>query len=150
LEVLDSRDVQAVMETRSSPAFKKYLLPGLIFQGVVIAGGYGTGRELIEYFMRFGLLGGLLGLFGMTLVCWALILAVTFEFSRKFRAYDYRTLLKNLLGRFWVVFEILYLVLLLTVLAVVIRSRPRRSRLSLAIRRTRSRSPTCPSSSNCP
>jgi uncharacterized membrane protein YkvI len=107
------------MAARSSPAFKKYLLPGLIFQGVVIAGGYGTGRELVEYFMRFGLLGGLLGMFGVTLVLWAAMLAVTFEFSRKFRAYDYRTLLKKLLGRFWVVFEILYLVLLLTVLAVV-------------------------------
>jgi uncharacterized membrane protein YkvI len=116
---MSSGDVQAVMGTRSSPAFKKYLLPGLIFQGVVIAGGYGTGRELVEYFMRFGLLGGLLGMFGVTLVLWAAMLAVTFEFSRKFRAYDYRTLLKNLLGRFWVAFEILYLVLLLTVLAVV-------------------------------
>jgi uncharacterized membrane protein YkvI len=104
---------------RSSLTFQKYLLPGFIFQGVVIAGGYGTGRELVEYFMRYGLLGGLLGMFGVTLVLWAAVLAVTFEFSRKFRAYDYRTLLKKILGRFWVAFEILYLVLLLTVLAVV-------------------------------
>jgi uncharacterized membrane protein YkvI len=104
---------------RSSLTFQKYLLPGLIFQGVVIAGGYGTGRELVEYFMRFGILGGLLGMFGVTLVLWAAILAVTFEFSRKFRSYDYRTLLKQILGRFWFAFEILYLVLLLTVLAVV-------------------------------
>ena len=107
------------MAARSSVTFQKYLLPGFIFQGVVIAGGYGTGRELVEYFMRFGILGGLLGMFGVTLVVWVAILAATFEFSRKFRCYDYRTLLRPILGRFWVVFEILYLVLLLTVLAVV-------------------------------
>lgn len=107
------------MAVRFSSVFKKYLLPGFIFQGVVIAGGYGTGRELVEYFMRFGLIGGLLGMFGVTLVLWVVILAVTFEFSRKFQAYDYRTLLKKILGRGWVVFEILYLILLLMVLAVV-------------------------------
>ncbi len=28
--------------------FQRYLLPGFIFQSVVIAGGYGTGRELVE------------------------------------------------------------------------------------------------------
>jgi uncharacterized membrane protein YkvI len=104
---------------RYSSAFKKYLLPGLIFQGVVIAGGYGTGRELVEYFMRFGLLGGILGMFGVTLVLWMTILAVTFEFSRKFGVYDYRSFLKKILGRFWVIFEALYLALLLIVLAVV-------------------------------
>ncbi|MBN2409396.1 MAG: hypothetical protein JXE07_06635, partial [Candidatus Aminicenantes bacterium] len=107
------------MALRLSLTFKKYLLPGLIFQGVVIAGGYGTGRELVEYFMRFGLLGGILGMFGVTLVLWTTILAATFEFSRKFGAYDYRSFLKKILGRFWVIFEILYLTLLLTVLAVV-------------------------------
>ncbi len=107
------------MASQASLTFKKFLLPGFIFQGVVIAGGYGTGRELVEYFMRYGLLGGFLGMFGVTLVLWAVVLAVTFEFSRKFRAYDYRTLQRKILGRFWVVFEILYLVLLLTVLAVV-------------------------------
>ncbi len=28
--------------------FQRYLLPGFVFQSVVIAGGYGTGRELVE------------------------------------------------------------------------------------------------------
>ena len=30
--------------------FKKFILPGLIFQSLVIGGGYGTGRELVEFF----------------------------------------------------------------------------------------------------
>ena len=107
------------MSFLSKPFFKKYLLPGFVFQGVLIAGGYGTGRELVEYFMKYGPLGGILGMFAITTVLWAVILAVTFEFSRKFRAYDYRTLMLKIIGPFWVVFEILYLILLLLVLAVV-------------------------------
>jgi len=35
--------------------YKKYLLPGFIAQSVVVAGGYGTGRELVEYFGNYGL-----------------------------------------------------------------------------------------------
>jgi len=99
--------------------FKKYLLPGFVFQGVLIAGGYGTGRELAEYFMKYGPLGGILGMFAVTMVVWAVILAVSFEFSRKFRAYDYRTFLLKILGPFWFIFEIFYIITLILVLAVV-------------------------------
>ena len=99
--------------------FKKYLLPGLVFQSVVIAGGYGTGRELVEYFLNYGPLGGLLGMLIITTVMWSVLLALTFEFSRKFRAYDYRTFFMKLLGPFWFLFEILYFILLFIVLGVI-------------------------------
>ena len=99
--------------------FRRYVMPGLVFQGVLIGGGYGTGREIVEYFMQYGPLGGILGMFGITLLMWAFILAVTFEFARLFGNYDYRSLLMNLLGPFWVLFEVFYIVLLLIVLAVV-------------------------------
>ncbi len=101
------------------PFLKKYLLPGFVFQSVIIAGGYGTGRELIEYFLNYGPLGGLLGMLLVTTVMWSLILAVTFEFARQFQAFDYRTFFKNLLGPFWFLFEILYLLFLFIVLAVI-------------------------------
>jgi uncharacterized membrane protein YkvI len=103
----------------SSGSFRRYVMPGLVFQGVLIGGGYGTGREIVEYFVRFGPLGGILGLFAVTLPIWALTLAVTFEFSRRFKTYDYRSLLTHLLGRFWSIFELLYLAILVIVLAVV-------------------------------
>lgn len=103
----------------SASKFRTYVMPGLVFQGVLIGGGYGTGREIVEYFMRFGPLGGLLGMFAITLPLWAVMLAVTFEFSRLFKSYDYRSLLMHLLGRFWVVFELFYVTLLVIVLAVV-------------------------------
>lgn len=106
------------MKLLTAPFFKKYLLPGFVFQSVVIAGGYGTGRELVEFFLKYGSLGGLLGML-ITTVIWSLLLAVTFEFARKFRAYDYRTFFKKLLGPGWYIFEILYLILLFIVLAVI-------------------------------
>lgn len=103
----------------SAVTFRRYVMPGLVFQGVLIGGGYGTGREIVEYFMQFGPLGGLLGLVFITLPVWAVILAVTFEFARTFGTYDYRSLLMNLLGRFWITFELFYVTLLVVVLAVV-------------------------------
>jgi len=107
------------MAIEKASFFRKYFVPGLIFQSVLIGGGYGTGREIVEYFMKYGPLGGILGMFLLTLVLWSLMLAVTFEFSRKFKHYDYRSLLLDLLGRFWLVFEIIFIALLIVVLAVI-------------------------------
>ena len=41
--------------------FHIYVVPAAVFVSVVMGGGYGTGREVIEFFTRYGLLGGLLG-----------------------------------------------------------------------------------------
>lgn len=98
--------------------FRNYLLPGLVFQSVVIGGGYATGRELIEFFFSSGPVGGLLGLLVAGAV-FGLVLAVGFEFARVFRAYDYRRFCQGLLGRFWIVFEIAFFLLLLLILSVI-------------------------------
>ena len=47
---------------------KKYLLPGFVFQSIVIGGGYGTGRELVEFFLTEGPAGGYLGMLVATVV----------------------------------------------------------------------------------
>jgi uncharacterized membrane protein YkvI len=101
-----------------SNAFKKYFVPGIILQSVVIAGGYGTGRELVEFFLNFGTVGGLLGTI-VSLAVWAVVCVATFEFARVFRVFDYRSLFQKLLGRGWVLFEICYLVLMAIVLGVI-------------------------------
>ena len=98
--------------------FRRYFLPGFVFQSVVIAGGYGTGRELVEFFLTQGPLGALAAVAMGTLVFSAVAMA-TFEFARLNRAYDYRRFFKKLLGPGWVVFEISYLILMVLVLAVV-------------------------------
>lgn len=98
---------------------KSYLLPGLVFQSVVIAGGYGTGRELAEFFLSYGPVEGLASMLLVSMVLWSLVCAATFELARRFALYDYRHLLQKLLGRAWVLYEICYVVLLLLVLAVI-------------------------------
>ncbi|MEM8560964.1 MAG: hypothetical protein AAGF57_01955 [Pseudomonadota bacterium] len=95
-----------------------YLLPGLVFQSVIVGGGYGTGREIAEFFVVHGPLGGLLGML-VACVAWSVVLAVAFEFARVSRAYDYRSFFKALLGRSWGLFEIIYLLIALLVLAVL-------------------------------
>jgi uncharacterized membrane protein YkvI len=98
--------------------YRRYLLPGVVFQSVVIAGGYGTGRELIEFFLTQGPVGGLLAM-GVSAVIWSAVAAASFEFARTFRTLEYRTFFRHLLGRWWVLFEICFVALLLVVGAVI-------------------------------
>lgn len=100
-------------------SFRRYFLPGLVFQSVVIAGGYGTGRELAEFFLGYGPRGGLMAMMLVSMTFWSLVCAVAYEFARTFQAYDYRTFCRRLLGRGWVVFEITYSAMLVVVLAVI-------------------------------
>ncbi len=102
-----------------SRRFRSYLLPGLVFQSVVIAGGYGTGRELVEFFLSYGPASGLAAMLAVSTVLWSLVCAASFEFARCFQAFDYRHFFQKLLGRGWFLFEVCYLILLMLVLAVI-------------------------------
>lgn len=95
-----------------------YLLPGAILQSINIGGGYGTGRELVEFFTRFGMGNGLTGMLLAT-ACMSATFAVTLALATRYQAYDYRTFFKLLLGRGWFAFEILGVTLFVVVLAVM-------------------------------
>jgi uncharacterized membrane protein YkvI len=98
--------------------FKRYVLPGFVFEAAVIGGGYATGRELVEFFVPAGAWGGLLGMV-LTMLVWSTVLMVSFELARRARAYDYRSFFKLLIGRGWFLFEISYFLLMVIVLAVM-------------------------------
>jgi uncharacterized membrane protein YkvI len=83
-----------------------------------MGGGYGTGREVVEFFTRYGVLGGLMGISAAACL-FALVLASTYEFARVFKVYNYRNFFSELIGPFWIFFEILYLLLFLLVLGVI-------------------------------
>ena len=104
---------------KKSNWFQIYLVPGIVFQSMVIAGGYGTGRELVEYFLQFGPKAGLLGLLGVSMAVWSGLCALTFCFARRFAAYDYKSLFSRLLGRAWPVYEACYFAMILLILAVI-------------------------------
>ena len=98
--------------------FQRYLLPGFVFQAAVIAGGYATGRELVEFFLPAGPWGGLLGML-VSMLVWSAVLMASFELARIARAYDYRSFFRVLLGRGWFAFEIGYFLLMIVILAVM-------------------------------
>lgn len=100
---------------------RRLLVPGFVFQSIVIGGGYGTGAEIMEYFQRSGFVGGLLGI-GVTLLLWSGLCAVTFPFAHVFRVYDYRSMMGRLLGRGFFFYELSYLAMLLMVLGAVAAS----------------------------
>jgi len=100
------------------PRLRRILIPGFVFQSVVIAGGYGTGRELVEFFLREGPRGGLLAM-GLSTLLWSLVCAVTYELARVTGAFDYRSFFKGLLGPGWMVYEAAYLIFMLVILAVI-------------------------------
>ena len=101
----------------TSTWFQRFLLPGFAFKAVVIGGGYATGRELAEFFLPSGPWGGLAGI-ALAMVLWSLICAATFSFAVAMGAYDYRSFFQALLGRFWVVFEVAYVLFVILVLSV--------------------------------
>ncbi len=103
--------------SKVSSWIQRYILPGLAFKAVVIGGGYATGRELAEFFMPSGPLGGLLAILVATGV-WSLVCALTFTFAYDHRLLDYRAFFGKLLGRGWVLFEITYLLFVVLILSV--------------------------------
>lgn len=98
--------------------FERYLLPGFIYTGVVIGGGYATGRDLVQFFLLNNPAGAAVGI-TVAAACWGVLLAVCFEFARIHRAYDYRTFFRHLLGPLWWCFEAPFLVMLVIGLAVM-------------------------------
>ncbi len=95
-----------------------YLTPPAVFVAVLIGGGYGTGREVVQFFSRHGLYQGLLGI-ALATVLFAVTFGLTFDLARRSQSYDYVGFFRVLIGRFWWLFEVLYLALALLVLSVL-------------------------------
>lgn len=107
-----------VIMTTAKKSWFKYLMPGLVFQQVVIGGGYGTGAEIAQFFGTQGLVGGLMGQ-AVTMVMWAIICAVSFEFVRIFRTFDYGSFMNRLLGKGYILYEICYWIMMILVIGIV-------------------------------
>lgn len=99
-------------------AVRRYLVPGAVFQSSIIAGGYGTGREVMEFVSRHGALGGLAACMA-AIVVFTVVLSLTYELARMFDAYDYHGFTKSLLGPAWIAYEISLLMSMVLVTAVI-------------------------------
>lgn len=94
-----------------------YLVPAAVFQSVIFGGAYGTGREVVEYITRYGGIDGLLALLAAG-VAFGVCLALSFDLARSTQSFEYRAFISQLIGRGWVVYEILFVLILLLVIAV--------------------------------
>jgi uncharacterized membrane protein YkvI len=97
--------------------FQRFLLPGFAFKAVIIGGGYATGRELAEFFLPSGPWGGVAAMLLATLA-WSIVAALTFAFAQRFRTFDYRHFVGELLGPAWILFEAAYVFFVVLILAV--------------------------------
>jgi uncharacterized membrane protein YkvI len=100
-----------------SSRFQRFLLPGFAFKAVVIGGGYATGRELAEYFLGSGPVGGALGML-VSMLCWSVLCAATFLFAYVTASHDFGSFFRHLLGRAAFLFDFVYACFLLIVLSV--------------------------------
>lgn len=98
--------------------FGRYVLPGVVIQSTLIGGGYATGREVVQYGAGYGALGWITGL--TILIGFAIMAFLMFEIARLFRAYDYRSLVKQVLGPFWFLYDIIYFLLAILIIGIVI------------------------------
>lgn len=101
----------------TSSRFQRFLLPGLAFKAVVIGGGYATGRELAEFFVPSGPWGGIAAML-VAMALFSLVCIATFLFARATATRDYVSFFKELLGPGWVVFEGVYILFVVLILAV--------------------------------
>lgn len=101
----------------NSPLLKRVLLPGIILQSVLIGGGYATGREIIEYGAKFGANGWISGI--TIFIGFSLLSILSIEACRRWQVFDYKSLLKKLVGRGWIAYEIFYLLLAVLTIAVM-------------------------------
>lgn len=95
----------------------RYFIPGFVLMSVMIGGGFATGREIVQYGGRFGSQGWLVGLaiaIGFSILC-----MIAFEVARLYKAYDYRTHLKVYAGPLTYLFDLIFFVLALLVMAVM-------------------------------
>ena len=105
------------MPARAPTRFHTLVLPAIIAQSMIIGGGYATGREVVECAGRFGKWGWLS--VAIITVCFAIVMALSFELARLAGAYDYKTWSRNLVGPFWWLVDLLILSMMMLVIAVM-------------------------------
>lgn len=101
----------------NSSYLKRIFLPGIILQSVLIGGGYATGREIVEYGAKFGASGWVSGI--AIFLGFSLMSILAMEASRLWHVYDYKSMLKKMIGPGWIAYEIVYLLLAILIIAVM-------------------------------
>lgn len=97
--------------------FRVLIIPSAVFLSVLFGASYGSGREVVEFVSSNGPTGGLVAI-ATLITTHTLLLILSFEIARLFKAYDYVSFFKVLLRRGWFLYEIVILVGLAIALSI--------------------------------
>lgn len=101
----------------ASGPFGRLLLPAVVLQSVLIGGGYATGREIVSYGARYGPRGWIA--VAAIFVGFTVTAFLTFEVARRFRAYEYKSFIRHLIGPAWPAFDLVFATMAIVVIAVM-------------------------------
>lgn len=113
----DERGVTAILTDLLGGWFGTIVLPAIILQSVLVGGGYATGREIVEFGAKYGA-SGWLAIIGIWLG-FMLMAVLTFELSRVFGVYEYKSFIKELIWKAWPLFDLLFLVMAVLIIAIM-------------------------------
>ena len=99
--------------------FRVLVIPTAVFLSVIFGASYGSGREVVEFVSSHGPTGGMTALATVALTH-ALLLTLSFELARLFRAFDYVSFFKVLLGPGWFLYEAVILMGMLIALSITV------------------------------
>ena len=86
--------------------FRVVLIPAGVFVSVMFGGGASTGLEITTYMSSNGPVGGIIAI-GIIALMYSLVIFACYEIARVFRAYDYQSFSKVILGsKAWIVYEV--------------------------------------------
>lgn len=93
------------------------IIPAIVFQAVLSGGGYASGREVVEFIFKYGSNSfyALLVLF----LGFSVLLFFSIEIARTAKTYNYRSWAKNILGKYWILLDIIFIALALIAIAVI-------------------------------
>jgi uncharacterized membrane protein YkvI len=90
----------------------------MIIQNVWIAGGYSTSKEIVDFIAKYGVLAS------VTIIVSTITLIIatylTLEVAKVINAFNYMTWSKQFLGKFWIMFDAMFIVVSWIVLTIVI------------------------------
>ena len=97
--------------------FRVLAIPTAVFISILFGASYGSGREVVEFVSSNGPTGGLLALL-MVAATHSVLLLLSFEIARLYKAFDYNRFTKVLLGPGWVLYEVVILIGMLIALSI--------------------------------
>lgn len=107
----------AIAQERTISGVARVFVPPLMFQAVAIGGAYATGREIIEFGAVYGVYGWAAGV-GVALLG-AFLGFLVYETARRHGLYEYRAMMKHLIGRFSWLFDVIYIPFAVLIIAVL-------------------------------